>query len=534
MRRLLLVSFLVACGPPEDPGDAGIDGGAAMDAALDAGTDAGDLEDAGPPPTPLRVLFVGNSYTYQNSLPSVVAAISEASGQPLEVEVIGEGGARLSTHWQSTGARERIEMGALDRVVLQGQSLESIMGAKGFFGFGALLAEAIEATGAETVWFATWARGEGHAIYSPDWGPDRMARSIDFSYQSAADSFGGTVARVGAAFELARLELPEVGLYTADLSHASPAGALLAACVLAQELSGQTPVLPTPTPLDVDTATAEALCALAPRVLCREGWGECDGACVNLQGDPAHCGACGVTCDADDPCRAGVCGCDAGFTGCERACVDLDTNLSHCGACGVGCTLGEVCDAGSCACVRASTRTIDHTTLSALEPGCGSLLDRGGLACAVAAHAHCTSLACFTSGYGPPSGHAPLVDALACVIGDVRSTDYTELGGFDAGCVDPTSCATAIDRYCVGLGAVSGYGPVSDVAGALSVVCLDGAVRESVATDTLRGFGSRCTEPDPVTCSVAAWSYCETLGHPGGFGPVANDGTTAEVVCFTP
>ena len=93
-----------------------------------------------------------------------------------------------------------------------------------------------------------------------------MARGIEQGYQNAATRYGGVVARVGAAWQLALTEMPTVVLHQDDGSHPTGAGTLLTACVMLQTLTGLTPRVPTPPPLNVPADTANALCALAARV----------------------------------------------------------------------------------------------------------------------------------------------------------------------------------------------------------------------------------------------------------------------------
>ena len=104
-------------------------------------------------------------------------------------------------------------------------------------------------------------------------------------------------------------------------------------------------------------------------VTCAAGYGDCDAEAANgceqdLAGDPAHCGACGNTCDlaqvANHGCAGGSCTiveCQAGFGDCDNdpasGCeVDLETDSDHCGVCGSACDLTHVdqasCQAGAC------------------------------------------------------------------------------------------------------------------------------------------------------------------------------------------
>src|SRR5687768_13654297 len=77
---------------------------------------------------PLRVLFIGNSYTYYNDLPSVIADLAHDAreARPILAEQLTVGGATLESHLEGGEAVRRIRAGssrgAWDLVVLQEQS----------------------------------------------------------------------------------------------------------------------------------------------------------------------------------------------------------------------------------------------------------------------------------------------------------------------------------------------------------------------------------------------------------------------------
>ena len=531
MGRLCLVCILVGCG-----GDVGVvDGGASsMDAASapDGGTprDAGPPFDAGPP---LRVLFVGNSYTYFNDMPGVVAAIGATTGAYVEVDTVTQGGATLRDHWESTGARGRVESEAFDAVVIQGQSLEAANMGGDFDVHAERFADALAEAGSEGVWFATWARRDVEGE------PRALMEAIEASYERAAAHHGGTVARVGAAWEIALLADPDLELFEADRSHPTAAGSLLTACVIFEALTGRAPVLPDPAPLGVPPDVARALCAIADDgVRCDPEQSLCDGACVDW--DSSSCGGCDVACSPGDPCQLGVCGCPAPRVGCHEVCTWIQSDPRNCGACDRACPLAAVCDEGECACPPGRVR-LDAFVPTDLDPGCDAW---GGEpeACARAAHRGCAAvgdaLACFTSGFGPPMGHAPSPPELRCVNGDVRETTYTQLSTHVPECDGVTErigagCTTAIHRHCVAAGAVSGFGPVESDGDSVTVTCLSDATVVATTMDELSGWASRCV-PDAQSCSVAAWNYCASIGHDSGYGPVEVDGGDVEVVCVGP
>jgi len=113
---------------------------------------------------------------------------------------------------------------------------------------------------------------------------------------------------------------------------------------------------------------------------------DCDGASdegMNLQTDPAHCGACDHACTRGQTCNAGVCvsaavgcgsggPCQAGSVCCEADCVDLKYDARHCGACGLACGNGETCCDGECIDTRSN---IEHCGACGVScqgtlPGC--------------------------------------------------------------------------------------------------------------------------------------------------------------------
>src|SRR5215468_6402116 len=79
---------------------------------------------------PLKVLFIGNSFTARNDLPGLIGQLAAARGKRLQHRLISAGGASLRTHWNAGEALKAIQDGQYDHVVLQEQSTLPVKNAK--------------------------------------------------------------------------------------------------------------------------------------------------------------------------------------------------------------------------------------------------------------------------------------------------------------------------------------------------------------------------------------------------------------------
>jgi hypothetical protein len=122
-------------------------------------------------------------------------------------------------------------------------------------------------------------------------------------------------------------------------------GAWLGACAVGADDAA--------TPDARDVPPAEDATAEATDAECPPGYARCGAACVDLNSNPGHCGACDRACPPEDVCNEGRCssGCAGGLTDCSGACVDLQTDEAHCGGCGLPCGPTEGCVGGGCVCV---------------------------------------------------------------------------------------------------------------------------------------------------------------------------------------
>ena len=197
----------------------------------------------------MKLLFIGNSYTFFNNLPATVCALSARDGEPWTAERYLRGGAGMRTHLCDNfgiaanrgpycqeldpvrvGVLTRLLETKWDAVVLQGQSMDTVRTPDDFFAYGKALADLVRSSGSGRVLlYQTWARQ-----HFPE-----MQCVITRHYDRLAAAAGCEVVRVGEAWARVFAERPDFVLHTPDRSHPNPCGSYLAACMFYRALSGK-------------------------------------------------------------------------------------------------------------------------------------------------------------------------------------------------------------------------------------------------------------------------------------------------------
>jgi hypothetical protein len=182
----------------------------------------------------LKVLFVGNSYTYGYNLPHIVSIISEETSTKLLTRKSTIGGASLKEHWnggRGLQTRDMIAEGDFDVVVLQNFSMSAISNPDTSLRYIQLFSDYIRSQGAKPFLFNTWAREK----------VPQFQEDIDVMYEQAARDNDAINVPVGQAWELAMDLRPSVDLFTSDGSHPNELGCMLTASVFVRVICGELP-----------------------------------------------------------------------------------------------------------------------------------------------------------------------------------------------------------------------------------------------------------------------------------------------------
>lgn len=219
--------------------------GAALLGALlvSAGAAAADVETREPRPAPLRVLFLGNSLTAGYRLPELVRAMAASSGVAMEVAMRAPGGVSLDDHWADRESRAAVGERRWDFVVLQQGPSSQPDSRQALRASAKRWAREIRAAGARPALYMVWPyRGQAQGF-------ELVARS----YREAAERAEALLLPAGEAWSAALAADPGLALWVEDGLHPTPAGAWLAAAVIAHGLAGVDPAR-LPARLELDGA----------------------------------------------------------------------------------------------------------------------------------------------------------------------------------------------------------------------------------------------------------------------------------------
>jgi hypothetical protein len=195
----------------------------------------------------LRVLFVGNSFTFRNALAAMVhdLAVYDRGGPRLFAVEYAAPGWTLEDAASSHGLRQLLDDVPWDVVVLQEQSqLLSFPSAEWqdeTYPFARTLHDRIASDGARTLLFMTWGYRLGDRHNLPDDTFLAMQERLAQGYSELAAELPASVAPVGSAWAEALRERPGLDLWDSDGRHPNVAGSYLAACVFYKVLTGRDP-----------------------------------------------------------------------------------------------------------------------------------------------------------------------------------------------------------------------------------------------------------------------------------------------------
>jgi PKD repeat protein len=194
-----------------------------------------------------QVLFIGNSYTQVNDLPTLFSELALSKGKHPFVGTKANGGFTFQNHVNDPATFIKIKEKKWNYVVLQAQSQEPSFPysqvTTATLPFSTQLADSVYANNfcSQPLYYMTWGRKNG----DPQWDSIntfyKMNDRLRDAYLRFTDASQASVAPVGVAWKYVRDTHPAINLYAGDGSHPSIEGSYLAACVFYASIYRESP-----------------------------------------------------------------------------------------------------------------------------------------------------------------------------------------------------------------------------------------------------------------------------------------------------
>lgn len=191
----------------------------------------------------LKILWIGNSYTFYNDLPALVTKLAAEQGMKLAPTRFLKGGAHLAGHYQNSELIAALQKGGWDYIVMQehssapAQSTRDVIAETYYY---AHLLDSIAMKGspkAHVIFYMTWGHKNGNMqnqkhpdpAYPLDETYEDFQSRLQTTYLELTYENKAWCSPVGIAWRQVRQKHPEIELYKKDCSHPSFEGSYLAA-----------------------------------------------------------------------------------------------------------------------------------------------------------------------------------------------------------------------------------------------------------------------------------------------------------------
>jgi len=177
----------------------------------------------------LRVLFIGNSFTFYNG---GVDQVLHGLAPRTVVDSATQGGYRLSDHIADPATMDKLQQPGWNRVVLQEQSQLPVLSRESFISSAGTLADQVRAQGAIPLLLMTWARPDSSGV---------TTAALTSAFADAGRRLKVLVIPAGTAFGLSLATQPDIVLNELD-GHPTREGTYLAGCVVFAKIFSRSPV----------------------------------------------------------------------------------------------------------------------------------------------------------------------------------------------------------------------------------------------------------------------------------------------------
>ncbi len=192
-----------------------------------------------------NILFIGNSFTFYNDMPTMVMDIGLSNDLDIRVEQISYGGYDLSDYIEDSSddlqeVIDKLGEREWDYVILQEHSSKPYYDKEEFLSSVDTLSQIIKDNGAEVILFSTWSYRDGSSkLSSTGLTYTEFYNALTSAYEEAAELSNTSIAPVGTAFYNLTMEQPEINLLVSDDFHPRVEGSYVTAYIFYTQIFGE-------------------------------------------------------------------------------------------------------------------------------------------------------------------------------------------------------------------------------------------------------------------------------------------------------
>lgn len=196
----------------------------------------------------IKILFIGNSYTYRNDMPSIFENIAVSKNKKVFVESCTLGKANLRIQAKRNDVKEAIKSKKWDLIIIQGSSRDFIKDPKIINNKTKPALEKIiklinsNSSKTKILFYMTWGYRNGFKPIQDVNTFEKMSNRIKERYLELYRNYKYGIVPVGVAWKDVRKKRDEIVLYVKDGAHPSFKGSYLVACCFYSAIFNESPI----------------------------------------------------------------------------------------------------------------------------------------------------------------------------------------------------------------------------------------------------------------------------------------------------
>tara|TARA_R110002072_G_scaffold20688_4_gene74857 strand:- start:10318 stop:11430 length:1113 start_codon:yes stop_codon:yes gene_type:complete len=197
---------------------------------------------------PVKILFIGNSYTHMNDMPATVEKIAKSKGRNTQVKMSAVSSSTFQLHSERKELFNDIELEKWDYVILQGFSRELGQDIATIDSLSLpyirKIIEAVYANNSctQVMLYMTWGYENGYVHDERLDTYPKMSAKVEEGYAYISNKFSIPIVPVGQIYRQFRLDIPEIQLYESDSQHPTKTASYIIAATFFASIFNESPL----------------------------------------------------------------------------------------------------------------------------------------------------------------------------------------------------------------------------------------------------------------------------------------------------